>query len=345
MAKRRSSGGLVRLTDILVYLVVRIAICVIQSLSIERGVAFARGLGWCCGQVLKIRHRTVTENLQTAFPDSSAEWRRQVECQSWRHLFTMVVEIAHAPRLIHDATWRNHVALSNQEMRETVRRLLSDRPVLIVTGHLGNFELGGVMLGMLGFPSYTIARKIDNPYLDRFVNRFRGSTGQYILAKNGQFDRIMAVVDAGGTLSFLADHHAGPHGCKVHYFGRRASAHKVIAIFSMEHRAPIVVCGTVRQETASGHPIPMKFRMCVEAIHEPEERTDTVRGVTQWYTDQIESMVRRYPTQYWWLHRRWRDEGGPRPVVAKENPEGKRSGKNSTETEGATDETRTVSGR
>ena len=309
MARRYSYGILARMSDLFVYFVVRIVICVLQSLCLERGVAFAKWLGWVCCRVLKIRHRTVMENLRTAFPESTQAWRERVECESWQHLLAMVVEIAHAPRLIHDTTWRDHVALSNREMRQTVRHLLSDRPVLIVTGHLGNFELGGVMLGMLGFPSYTIARKIDNPYLDQFVNQFRGSTGQFILAKNGEFDKIMAVMNAGGTLSFLADHHAGPHGCKVRYFGRNASAHKVIAIFSMEHQSPVVVCGTMRQETKSGRQIPMKFRMCVEAIHEPDPENDTVRGVTQWYTDQIEAMVRRHPTQYWWLHRRWRDLG------------------------------------
>ena len=308
--------------DAAVYLAVRFAICVVQAMSVERGVAVARGLAWFCCRVLRIRHRTVMENLRTAFPDTTSAQRADIEYRSWVHLLTMVVEVAHAPRRIHDTNWRDHVAVSNLEMRETVRRLLSDRPVLIVTGHLGNFELGGVMLGVLGFPSYTIARKINNRYIDRFVNRFRASTGQFILAKNGEFDKIQAVIDAGGTLSFLADHHAGPRGCHVDYFGRKASAHKVIALFAMEHRAPVVVCGTLRQNTPSGHPMPMKFRMCVQAILDPEDTTGAVagekntvgnsvrrdvRGITQWYTSQLEAMVRRAPPQYWWLHRRWRD--------------------------------------
>ncbi len=321
--------------DLAVYGIVRSVICAIQAVSLEKALAFAHFLAWFACRVLHIRHRLVTENLLTAFPELNAEQYAKIEYQSWRHLLTMLVEIAHAPRLLHDSNWRKLVTLSNQEMRETVRHLLGDRPVLVVTGHLGNFEMGGVMLGLLGFPSYTIARRIDNPYIDRFINQFRGSTGQFILAKNGEFDKIQAVIDAGGTLSFLADHHVY-NGCPAFFFGKPVLAHKVIALFSLEHHAPVIVCGTTRQErTPSSEPdrnhennvqakkyspqrdafIPMRFEMRVEAVLDPDapERAGisadslSVRSLTQWYTSALESMIRQHPTQYWWLHRRWRE--------------------------------------
>ena len=65
---------------------------------------------------------------------------------------------------------------------------------MIVTAHLGNFEVGGYVLGILGFPTYTVARTLDNPYLDRFVNRFRARTGQHIIPKNGGYDQILDVL-------------------------------------------------------------------------------------------------------------------------------------------------------
>ena len=85
------------------------------------------------------------------------------------------------------------------------------------------------MLGILGFPTYTVARTLDNPYLDRFVNRFRAATGQHIIPKNGGYDQIVDVLARGGTMTFLADQYAGPKGCWVEFFGRPASAHKAIA--------------------------------------------------------------------------------------------------------------------
>ena len=128
----------------------------------------------------------------------------------WEHLFLLVLEVAHTPRKIHETNWRDYVRLTNED--ELVRSLLDDRPVLIVTAHLGNFEVGGYVLGVLGFPTYTVARTLDNPYLDRFVNRFRGGTGQHIIPKNGGYDQIVEVLARGGTMTFLADQYAGPEG-------------------------------------------------------------------------------------------------------------------------------------
>ena len=78
---------------------------------------------------------------------------------------------------------------------------LDDRPVVVVSGHFGNFEVGGVISGLLGFPTYSIARPLDNPLLDRFVNGFRGRTGQFILSKIGSAPQIDAIMRSGGTIA------------------------------------------------------------------------------------------------------------------------------------------------
>ena len=98
-----------------------------------------------------------------------------------------------------------------------MRYLLDDRPLLIIASHLGNFEVGGYVLGILGFPTYTVARTLDNPYLDRFVNEFRGRTGQHMIPKNGGLRPDHRVLADGGTMTFLADQYAGPKGCWVNF--------------------------------------------------------------------------------------------------------------------------------
>ena len=82
------------------------------------------------------------------------------------HLFLLVIEVADLPRKIHETNWREYMSLDG--VVPLVRMLLSGRPVIIVTGHLGNFELGGFNLGILGFPSYSVARPLDNPLSERF---------------------------------------------------------------------------------------------------------------------------------------------------------------------------------
>jgi KDO2-lipid IV(A) lauroyltransferase len=220
----------------------------------------------------------------------------------WEHLFLLVLEVAHAPRKIRETNWRRYVRLREED--RLVRLLLSERPVLIVTGHFGNFELGGYVLAILGFPTYTVARTLDNPYLDRFVNMFRGATGQRMIPKVGGYDQIVEVLSGGGTMTFLADQYAGRKGCWVEFFARPASAHKAIALLAFENDAPVVVSSARRFGgllNVELHPV---------AAIDPRdggEQVANVRTLTQWYTSHIEEIIRRTPHQYWWLHRRWKD--------------------------------------
>jgi len=296
-----------RVVDFLVYSIVRVLICVVQALRIETGAAVARWFAWLFCNVLRIRAAVVDDNLSHAFPELSAAERGRLTRQMWEHLFLLVLEVAHAPRAIHETNWRDYIALRDSD--RLVRLLLQERPTLIVTGHFGNFELAGYVLAILGFPTHTVARTLDNPHLDRFVNRFRGGTGQQMIPKTGGFDQIVEVLASGGTMTFLADQAAGRKGCWVEFFGRPASAHKAIALLSLDHDAPMAVCSARRIGK------PLHVELDTPAAIDPRAISDdigSIKDLTQWYTSRIEDFVRRTPGQYWWLHRRWKDTRKPR---------------------------------
>ncbi len=294
--------------DYSVYLVVRILICIVQAMRIETGHWLARRLAWLFSDVIRLREKVVLENIEQAFPKLSDSHRRRVARQMWEHLLLLVLEVAHAPRKIHETNWRKFAQLEGVD--DLVGLLLEDRPVVIVTAHFGNFEIGGFILGIYGFPTYTVARTLDNPYLDRFLSSFRGQTGQYIIPKNGGYDQIARVMAAGGTMALLGDQHAGPKGCWVDFFGRPASTHKAIGLLSLGNDAPMAVCSTRRLDR------PFRFEMRCTDIVDPlvaDDGLGTVRGLTEWYTACLERLIRVAPDQYWWLHRRWK----PKPVRRK----------------------------
>ena len=291
-----------RILDYLVYVIVRILICIVQAIRIETGSRMARGLAWLFCDVIRIRRGVVDDNLAHAFPAMSPAERRHLARQMWEHLFLLVLEVAHTPRKIHETNWRDFVDLVNKV--DFVRCLMDDRPLLIVTAHLGNFEVGGYILGILGFPTYTVARTLDNPYLDRFVNDFRGRTGQHIIPKNGGFDQIVDILGQGGVMTLLADQYAGAKGCWVEFFGRPASAHKAIALLALDNNARVSVTAVRRLHR------PMHFQMINHATIDPHDvgnSLGTIRDLTQWYTSKLEDLIRIEPGQYWWLHRRWKD--------------------------------------
>ncbi len=296
-----------RLVDFLVYLVVRIFICVAQALRIETGQVIARRLAWLFCDVLKIRLGVIEDNLIHAFPELSAPARKRLRRHMWEHLFLLVLEVANTPRKIHETNWRDYVQLTNED--HLVRLLFEDQPLMVVTGHFGNFEVGGYVLGLLGFHTYTVARTLDNVYLDRFVNQFRSGTGQHIIPKNGGADQIENVISNNGIMTFLADQYAGPKGCWVEFFGRPASAYKAIALLALEYNAVMAVSAATRTQK------PMHFHLHNYAMADPQAvdgDLSSLGKLTQWYTTRLEELIRCNPEQYWWIHRRWKDTREPK---------------------------------
>jgi KDO2-lipid IV(A) lauroyltransferase len=312
--------------EYLVYLIVRILVCVIQTLSLRQAYALAGGLAWVIYHVDR-RHRLVaSDNLRLAFPErfSDSEANDTLVRAVYRHFCLLLVELMLVPRKLHPSNWRKYLELP--EGRIQVERLLSRRPVLVVTGHFGNWEMGGYVQAMFGFRTHAIARPLDNPYLDDFLRRFRERTGQKILAKKGDFDQMQGVLAGGGMIGTLADQDAGPRGQFVNFFGRPASTHKAIALLALEHRVPLLVFGARRVGE------PMRYRTIIEDVIFPEEYDgdpDAVRAITQRFTSGLERIIRQAPEQYLWLHRRWKHQPAPRKRKAAERSRAARLGMDS----------------
>ena len=303
MPKQRS-----RIADYAVYLVVRLLVCVVQALSLAGARRLAAGLAWLAYRVIRRLREVALDNLRHAYPGrfSEAELHAQVQAVYF-HFCRVLVEIIHLPRRLHCDNWREHIELvGGQEMVES---LLSGRALLIVTGHFGNWEMAGYALGLLGFRTYAIARTLDNPYLNAFLLKFREKTGQTILDKENDFARIQGVLRGGGVLATLADQDAGQRGQFVNFFGRPASTHKAVALLALEHDAVLAVAGVPRVAE------PLGYQIITEDVIRPEEyagKPNAVRTITERFTVALERLVRRFPTQYFWLHRRWKHQPQPR---------------------------------
>jgi len=296
MAEKKRS----RTVDYLVYLAVRILVCVLQALSPGAARQFARLLGWLVYKINK-RHRLVaSENLHKSFPGRYTDAQvDQIVRGVYVHFCTILVEIMHMPRRYHLHNYKNYIFL--RDSHRVVDLLLSGRPVLFVTGHFGNWEMAGYALGLFGFRTHAIARPLDNAYLDDFLRSFRERTGQRLLAKQGDFEEIQHVLETGGMLATLADQDAGQRGLFVDFFGRPASTHKAVALMALEHRVPMIVVGTPKLDG--------KYQIWPADFIFPEDydkSPDAVRAITQRFTAGLESLIRHAPDQYFWVHRRWK---------------------------------------
>src|SRR5205085_9867716 len=114
------------------------------------------------------------------------------------------------PRKFRVTNWRSFAGATTANLGPAVKQFLTDKPVLIVTGHFGNWELAGYAFGAFGFQTHAIARVLDNPHLERFLKTFRQATGQTVIAKEDDVDRLTAVLPAGGDVTRPADKDALP---------------------------------------------------------------------------------------------------------------------------------------
>jgi KDO2-lipid IV(A) lauroyltransferase len=145
----------------------------------------------------------------------------------------------------------------------------------------------------------------------------RERNGQFMLPKTDVAKQVALLLERGENLALLGDQFGGNSGCWVEFFGRAASYHKAIALFSMTSRAPLLVCYARR---AGGQML--QLELGVEDVFDPANASSTltgVREVTQWYNDHLEAIIRRNPAQYWWLHKRYKGE--PKQRVRTSRPE------------------------
>lgn len=276
------------------------------------------------------RVERIAGHLEVAFPHLDTEARRRLVLRSYEHLGMLGVEVAFTPRLLTEEGWLGHVEWG--DVGPGIRRLAAERPLVFICGHGGNWEVLGYTMALMGFPFHALYRPLDLRPLDRWVKQTRGRRGMVLVDKFGAMHDMPRIVREGGHLGFVADQNAGDRGVFVPFFGRLASTYKSIALMVMQFGATVVCGQATRLEpgAASGgvgevgegfsvlSPGPFRYRVSMGDCFEAEswrDHPDPVFYICARFRRALESMVRRAPEQYLWMHRVWKS----RPKHEREN--------------------------
>jgi len=304
------------------YLGARTAASVLAGFDPDAAVAAAAALGRVLHALDRRRRARVDYNLRLAFPHWDAARRRRVARGAYEHLLQLAAEVCLTPRAITPGSWAGRTRIAG--LGPAIRRLSGDRPAILLTGHLGNWEVLGYLLAVLGYDVDAIARPLNNPRVNDWLLGIRQKRGMRIITKWDATDRMVGVLSRGGALAFIADQNAGDKGLFVPFFGRLASTYKSIALLAMHQSCP-VICGYAHRVGPGS-----RFELGVADIIEPgdwADRRDPLYYITARYVRAIETMVRRRPEQYLWLHRRWKSRprherlGKPLPAALRRNLE------------------------
>lgn len=288
---------------LLEYVALRLWALVIGCFSVEANLRTARLMGGIWWLLMKRHRDRAMDNLRPALGDRYSEAQlRRLARRSFEHFAQLyLVEMVMTPRLINEWSWARYVSL--HDLGPAMRELLSDRGVIMLTAHFGNYELLGYAITRLGLPLNAVMRPLDNPLVNEFIMSSREAGGVRLLYKKGVTESADEIIESGGTLCFISDQDAGRKGIFADFFGRPASWYKSIGLLAMRHRAPLVVGYALREKPG------FHYGIIVERIiqpHEWDDRDDPLLWITQTFAHALEAGIRRRPEQYLWMHRRWK---------------------------------------
>ncbi|MBN2593175.1 MAG: lysophospholipid acyltransferase family protein [Sedimentisphaerales bacterium] len=289
------------LVDWLTYFLLRVLVVFLYLFDVETNLNTACILGRLLWKYYHRGRKRALENLRASYPEKSEQWIWRTGRRSFEHLVMLTIDILFTPRLVKKYNWRDYSRYKNVERAKWL--MLEGQGLLMVGAHYSNFEIIGFLLGMFGFEIYSIARPLDNKYISRYLYGVRRAAGQRIIDKKGATALMEELASRGSTLCFVADQDAGKKGVFVDFFGRKASTYKSIGLLALTKNMPIVVGYSRRVDNR------FFFEIGINRIIFPEEwadKDDPLKWVTAEYTRAIEEFVREDPSQYWWLHRRWK---------------------------------------
>ena len=270
-------------------------------------------LGALAGRVLKIRRDVVDENLARAFPEMPERERNTLAVASYRHLGREAVATFRTARESPEEIRRRTEV---RGLKELERAVAEGRGGIIVTGHIGNWEVGGSSVAVRGLPVDGVAFRQRNRLFDRELVRSRERLGMRIIRVGSATREVVRSVREERVPALVADQNMRRGGVFVDFFGVPAATARGPAVFSLRTGAPLFFGVALRVKGAGGRWTPARWEVHIEEVDfEPTgELDEDVRRVTAAHTAALERWVRKAPEQYFWVHKRWKtrpeDEGG-----------------------------------
>jgi len=269
---------------------------------LPRGSAawLGRRLGDLAFVVVVPRRRVALANLERALPDVAVSERRRICRASFQHLGLMFVELCAALSRPLKHTLEGITVDGLHHLRSAVA---THGNALVLTAHLGNWELLAVAHQLGGVPFSVVVRPLDASWLDAVADRLRRKTGIELIDKRGALRPVLGALQRGRLVGILMDQNAARReGIFVSFFGRPASTSKSIAVLALRTGTPVVPIFIYREDLGR-HRVVIHPALPVDALADDE---DAVAALTQRCTTTIETAIGAAPEQWLWLHNRWR---------------------------------------
>lgn len=214
-----------------------------------------------------------------------------------------MAEFFYIPR-VHKDYIKRFITIEGKENLDSA--MSQGKGVIMVFGHIGSWELNNAIYGILGYPTTAVAFQQNNRMTDRIINKYRQYHGVKVVYDDTQYQDLVAILKSGCILALVSDQDAGTRGVFVDFLGRPASTAKGPAILAMRTGAPLMISMLIRESNNMHRLI---FKGPLEISNTGNFKKDVLINTKLW-SNVLEDCVKAYPEQWFWLHRRWKTQGG-----------------------------------
>lgn len=298
---RRAGGRLLRL-------VVEFFFFLFRALPERMVRPLGVGLGFFLHRVVRFRRRKIVERLTFAFPEFDEENREALLRRIYTHFGLLIIELLRLPRQS-DQDLTSSCVLEGRENLE--KALAKGRGVLVLSGHLGNWEVGLAAASAFGFKVAAVTKEIKSDPGQYIADRLRHSHGVVSINRHHALRPILTFLKEGGCVGFVLDQNTTvKEGVFVDFFGRKACTMPGLAILARRYHVPVVGVSFYRDASGRHH-----LSFTPEFEWESEADVDNgfregnevaIKRNTQKYTSFLEREIRKHPEQWLWMHGRWR---------------------------------------
>lgn len=280
-----------------VWLLIRTLGALPRAWALQVGYLLSYAVRWALPRL----RATGLKNLELAFPERTEAWREETLAQAYGSLGRQLAEFCRMGRLGRVEAER---LIEYDGLEHYLAARARGRGVLVLTAHLGAWELSSFFHSLVGYPMGLLIRRLDNPLVDRFVNQIRCLHGNRVLHKDDFARGIITAMRRGETVGILMDTNmTPPQGVFVPFFGVPACTGSGMARIAMKTQAAVLPGFLLWDEGAGRYRL--RFGPELALIRTGDAEADATAN-TAAFTAVLEHYIRENPGQWLWMHRRWK---------------------------------------
>jgi len=252
------------------------------------------------------RRRIARSNIALAYPEWSYRRACAMARASFVHFVRNIIVFLRAPYCLKPAYLRRYVGISGEDnIRAAYER---GRGVVLLLAHWGNWEVGGLVCSLLGYPHSAVGRAFHSKGAMRFLNSTRARSGTRFIDKHEAVRPVLAALRGGECVGFFIDQTTSEPGILTTFFGRACKTTRGPAAFALKTGSPVVpvMCPLLPDGRYE-----VRFHPPIEPPGTGDVRRD-IDELAQRMTSFVEARVRERPGQWLWMHRRWKPADGGR---------------------------------